>query len=216
MRVPDESVLFAKWLRDPFRIGAVVPSGASLARSMAAAVDHSRPGAVLELGGGTGAVTKALLRSGIPPCDLAIIERDAELYQLLRKRFPGSHVIHGDAMQAKDLLAAAGIDRVKAVVSGLPLLTMKPRTQMRILRQCVNLLDEDGVIVQFTYGPASPVPERRLARMGLEARLADRVWLNVPPAAVWRFERIGKTVEPKVRRRLWPFEAAAEEPGFGA
>lgn len=215
MKVPDESVLFAKWLRDPFRIGAVVPSGAALARAIAAAVDHGRPGKVVELGGGTGSVTKALLRAGIAPADLVVIERDKGLFKLLRQRFPAANVIHGDALKVRELLAAAGIERVKAVVSGLPLLTMKARTQKQILRQCVELLEPGGAIVQFSYSPGSPVPEKRLARMGLAARLADRVWLNMPPATVWRFERIGATTERRPVRELSPALCGPAEPPFG-
>jgi len=209
MNVRDDRMLFAKkWLRDPLRIGALVPSGAALARAVAAAVDRTRPGAVLELGGGTGAVTRALLRSGIAPRDLIIIERDEGLYRILTQRFPDSRVIHGDATRAKDLLAAAGVGAVKAVVSSLPLLAMSPRNQKLLLHQCFDLMGADGLLVQFTYGPASPVSERRLARLGLEAKLADRVWLNVPPATVWRFTRRPKAALAVVpRNSLGPRDA---------
>lgn len=201
MDISDEGVLFAKWLRDPLRIGAVVPSGAALAHAMAKAVDNARPGIVVELGGGTGAVTRALLKSGIAPADLVIIERDEGLYRLLVQRFPGTHVILGDAMHVKDLVRRAGLSPVKAIVSGLPLLAMAPRSQMILLRQCFALMGGDGLVVQFTYGPASPVPERRLKRFGLKAKLAKRVWRNVPPATVWRFTRADASdLAPRKRR----------------
>ncbi len=203
MNVRDETVLFAKWLRDPFRIGALVPSGPALARAMAAAVDVRRPGAVVELGGGTGAVTRALLKAGIAPRDLVIIERDEGLYRLLTQRFPGSCVIHGDALRAKQLVTRAGVGPVKAVVSSLPLLAMKGRRQKILLLQSFALMGEDGLFVQFTYGPASPVPERRLRRMGLEAKLAGRVWLNVPPATVWRFTAPAISAERVPVRSFW-------------
>ena len=203
MNVRDERVLFTKWLRDPLRIGAVMPSGAALAHAMASALDLAAPGAVLELGGGTGAVTRALLRAGVAPRDLVIVERDEGLHGILTQRFPGCRVILGDATRAKELLAAAGIDSVKAVVSSLPLLAMSPPTQQRLLRQCFDLMGPDGLFIQFTYGPASPVPERRLARMGLRAELAERIWLNMPPATVWRFTHLRRagTSERATRSR---------------
>lgn len=202
MDVRDERVLFAKWLRDPLRIGAVLPSGAALARAMAKAVDVAKPGTVVELGGGTGSVTRALLKSGIAPSDLVIIERDEGLYRLLVQRFPGCHVIFGDATHLKELVTAAGVGPVKAVVSGLPLLAMAPLRQRILLRQSFALMGEDGLFVQFTYGPASPVPERRLARLGLKAKLAKRVWRNMPPATVWRFTRSGPADLVSRKRRI--------------
>ena len=205
MDTRDKRVLFAKWLRDPLRIGAVLPSGAALARAMAKAADPARPGLVVELGGGTGAVTRALLKSGISPSNLVIIERDEGLYRLLVQRFPQARVILGDAMRVKDLVRH-GAGPVKAVVSGLPLLTMSPRIQAILLRQSFALMGDHGIFVQFTYGPASPVPERRLKRRGLEAKLAKRVWPNVPPATVWRFTKAAPVDTVPRKRRIGFFE----------
>jgi len=218
MDVRDERVLFAtRWLRDPLRMGAFLPSGPALARAVAQAVDAAAPGVVVELGGGTGAVTRGLLKAGIAPRDLVVIERDVGLHRVLARRFPELRVIHGDAMRVKELLAEAGVTKVKAVVSGLPLLNFTPRSQKLLLRQCFELMGEDGLIVQFTYGPASPVPERRLARMGLVAKLVTRVWLNMPPATVWRFTR-KRTAEaderPARRGPAWPWlRPKPEQPG---
>src|SRR6266700_3646147 len=63
------TALFLKrWLRRPLAMGAVMPSGRLLAAAMAKttkAVLEGRPGHVVELGAGTGEVTKALLAAGI-------------------------------------------------------------------------------------------------------------------------------------------------------
>jgi len=229
MDVHDEKMLFGKWLRNPLRIGAVVPSGAALAKAMATALGpeilgpgslqpealRTRPhGVVVELGGGTGSITRALLNSGIAPRDLVVIERDEGLYRLLTQRFPGSHIIHGDAARAKHLIRAAGIKKVAAVVSGLPLLNMKPRMQTVLLRQCFDLMDADGVFIQFTYGPVSPVPLRLLARLRLSAKLAERIWLNVPPATVWRFVRRQKGDGQRKKHRTFRFFEATLNTGF--
>jgi phosphatidylethanolamine/phosphatidyl-N-methylethanolamine N-methyltransferase len=189
MNVNDDRVLFSRWLRNPRRIGAVVPSGVALTRAIVAEVDLARPGAVVELGGGTGAVTRALLAGGVRPADLVVIERDQSLYRLLHERFPDVCVIHGDARKLPGLLAKAGVGPVKMVISGLPLLTMPLKAQMGILSGSFGVMPEDGVFIQFTYGPTSPVPERLVRRMGLTGRVMGRVWLNVPPATIWRFTR---------------------------
>jgi len=80
------AVFFGRWLRAPHRIGAVAPSSRFLARAMATQVDLRRPGPVIELGGGTGSVTKALLEAGLPVERLIVVERDVRLYKMLRRR----------------------------------------------------------------------------------------------------------------------------------
>src|SRR5271163_2108119 len=96
------TALFLKrWLRRPLAIGAVVPSGRLLAQAMAQATKaalEGRTGHVVELGAGTGEVTKALLAAGIAPERLVLIERDPELAIFLRRRFPGPRIIEGDAV----------------------------------------------------------------------------------------------------------------------
>src|SRR5215468_9352324 len=97
------TTLFLKrWLRRPFTMGAVVPSGRLLAEAMARATLANldgRDGHVVELGAGTGEVTKALLAKGIAPERLALVERDPELSLFLRRHFQGPRIIEGDAVR---------------------------------------------------------------------------------------------------------------------
>ncbi len=131
MNTEDEvAIFFARWLKAPQRIGAVAPSSRFLARAMATQVDLRRPEPVIELGGGTGSVTKALLEAGLPIDRLVVVERDVRLYKMLRRRFPGLRVVRGDARHLVDLLRPLGIEAVSAVVSSLPLVAM-PKTMRR-------------------------------------------------------------------------------------
>jgi phosphatidylethanolamine/phosphatidyl-N-methylethanolamine N-methyltransferase len=188
LRPDQEAVLFlARWLKAPHRMGAVVPSGRVLARAMAREIDPVGGGTVIELGGGTGSITRALLERGVAPRRLVVVERDRMLAALLRKRFPGVKVVRGDACLLVALLRPLGIESADAVVSSLPLLSMPKPVRRRIVEESFAFLGEDGPFVQFTYGVASPLaaPELRLA-----GEVADRVWANLPPAAVWRFRRL--------------------------
>jgi len=87
-------------------------------------------------------------------------------------------------------LRSAGIGPVKAIVSGLPLLSIPERICLRIVSEAMDVLGEDGVLVQFTYGPASPVSRRILTRLGLSAERSNWVVDNIPPASVWRYRTI--------------------------
>ncbi len=82
---------FRQWLREPRSIAALAPSGRELARRVAAAVGRDAR-TVVELGGGTGVITQALLERGIAPERLLVLERNPELHSHLEHRFPGVEV----------------------------------------------------------------------------------------------------------------------------
>jgi len=180
---------FLLWLRRPTHVGALVPSGKALATSMAARIKVDAPGVVVELGGGTGSITKAILAAGTAPQDLVVVEREAKLCAILAERFPQIRVLRGDARNLKRLLARAGIGPVKAVVSSLPLLSMDDRDCQRIVAGAFSVLPPEGEFLQFTYGPASPVSRRMRKHLGIDGQRSDWVLYNLPPAAVWRYRR---------------------------
>jgi phosphatidylethanolamine/phosphatidyl-N-methylethanolamine N-methyltransferase len=187
------TALFLKrWLRRPLAMGAVVPSGRLLAEAMAEATKvalEGRPGHVVELGAGTGEVTKALLAAGVAPERLALIERDPELAIFLRRRFPGPRIIEGDAVRLPRLLADHGVASVAAVVSSLPLLSLPAGIVNGIVGSAFEALPRDGALVQFTYGPTPPIARSVRERLRLDATHGRRIWRNVPPARVWSFRR---------------------------
>ena len=63
----DATIFFGLWLQKPLRIAAANPSGPYLADTLAHCVELEKPGPVLELGAGTGSLTRGLLRAGCPP-----------------------------------------------------------------------------------------------------------------------------------------------------
>jgi phosphatidylethanolamine/phosphatidyl-N-methylethanolamine N-methyltransferase len=185
-REPEIVLFLGRWLRAPHRIGAVAPSSRYLARAMAKEVDLRASEIVVELGGGTGSVTRALLDAGIPVDRLVVVESDERLYHALRRRFPRVTILLGDARQLMALLRPLGIRSVSAVVSSLPLFAMPKAMRRQIVDQSFTLLGEAGRFIQFTYSLTSPLARREL---GLKGRIAARIWLNVPPAVVWSFSR---------------------------
>jgi len=191
-----------RWLQNPKAVGALVPSGRSLASAMAAEIDPNAEGAVVELGGGTGNVTAALLESGIAPQDIAVVERDPSFARVIAARFPEVRLLQGDAAELRRLLREAGIGPVKAVISGLPLLSIPDRVCLRIISEAIEALNEDGVLVQFTYGPASPVSRRILTRLGLQAQRSSWVVDNFPPASVWRYRPAGRELGVALGERM--------------
>ncbi len=181
----ESRLLFKLWLKNPRKIGAVAVSSAELAAAMARQVPRG-PGYVVELGGGTGSVTKALLKAGIHPEKLGVLERDPTLHKLLQERYPGTRVLLGDAAKLQPLLKREGIDHVKAIVSSLPLVSMKRSLQDRITAQAFMVLEPGAPLIQFTYSLFSPIPRRRF---GVHGEVGDRVLQNLPPASVWIYRK---------------------------
>ena len=82
------------------------------------------------------------------------------------------------------LLARYGVDKVHAVVCGIPLLSMPKADATRLVRTCLDILEPDGRLYQYTYSLFSPLPYREL---GLAVRRVRRILFNIPPAAVWTY-----------------------------
>ncbi len=180
---------FRQWLKAPGRMGSVTPSSRFLARAMArqippAVLAEGAP--VVELGGGTGSITRGLLAAGIPAHRLFVVERDPSLAELLRARFAGVQVLCGDATALSALLAPHGVKRVGAIVSGLPLLLFPEDVLGRLVESCFGLLGSGRPLIQFTYGLKSPLAAQA---HHLTARRAGFVPRNVPPAFVWTYRR---------------------------
>ena len=177
-------------MRSPFKIGGFLPSSRSLARAMASGVDISRPGAIIELGAGTGVVTHALLKAGISPDKLVVIERDEKLHTLMSNQFPHLNILKADAIELDTVLASHGVTKINAIVSSLPFLVMPKEVRHAIQHHLATLIGDDGVLIQFTYGPKSPISSYMMRKYHLQGKRVKLVVANVPPAHVWAYRRI--------------------------
>ena len=184
-----QSLFLRALLAQPGTVGALCASSPRLAQRMAAWVDPAAPGLVLELGGGTGVITAALLARGVAPQRLVVVEQSAALAAHLQRRFPHVHVLHGDAAELARLTGAPGWPRdaagaplaVGCIVSGLPLLSIALPLRQRILHAGAALLAPGGQLLQFTYALRAPSPWQGA---GLIGQARQRVLANLPPARI--------------------------------
>ena len=152
---------------------------------MASRVDPG-PDPVLEIGAGTGVITRALLQRGVSPERLFVIEQDPFLAAFLEREFPDVCVRQGEALDTRCILAEEAVGRVRTIVSSLPLRNLPRVDQLETVRAMIGALTQGGQLIQFTYAAGCPIPSQKL---GLKAECLGRVWMNFPPAAVWRFTR---------------------------
>lgn len=174
-----------QWLRSPRQTAAVVPSSRRLAQAMVSALPET-VSKVVELGPGTGPVTRALVTRFPDPGSVVAVEINPAFAASLRRHFPSVLVSEGDARDLPSRLrevAPAGWSP-DAVVSSLGFLAMPSGVVREILRSAFSSMGQDGVLVQFTYGAKVPVSGEILADLGLESSRAGLVLRNAPPATV--------------------------------
>lgn len=182
LRLDDEMQFIRSWIEKPLSTGAVMPSSRVLARAMARYVDPQSNGPVIELGPGTGPVTEALVRRGVDPARLILVEFNPDFCRLLRSRYPAATVVQGDAYRLRRLLGNYIEEPAAAVVSGLPLVTKPLRTRLRLISEAMTLLAQGAPFVQFTYAMLPPIPKEL---SGVRAESSELIWMNLPPARVW-------------------------------
>jgi phosphatidylethanolamine/phosphatidyl-N-methylethanolamine N-methyltransferase len=176
-------MFFRRWLANPLQMGSVVPSSQALCERIVRQTRRTPEEAVLELGAGTGVVSRALLDSGIPPDRLIVVEIVPDMATHLRRVLPGVQVIEGDARHLPDLVPARWHGRIGTVVCGIPLVLL-PRAEQRRFIDAIQAVAPDRGFLHFSYCATSPLPARR---HGLAARREAWTPLNFPPASVWRY-----------------------------
>ena len=186
LRLDDEVRFLRSWIDKPLHMGAVMPSGKALARTMAAFVDKDAKGPVVELGPGTGAITTALLAHGIDQSRLVLVEFNPTFCALLRERYPLATVVQGDAYALRDTLWEVLKQPASAVVSGLPLVTKPMLTRLKLIREAFSAMSPGAPFVQFTYSVAPPIPK---TLPGVSTEASERIWMNLPPARVWVYRK---------------------------
>lgn len=177
---------FLKGLAErPRMTGAIAPSGEALAKAMARNVDLKSELPVIELGPGTGVVTKALIDRGVAPGRIIAIEYSPDFCRLLAERFPDITVIRGDAYDLDGTLDGRAPE-VSSVVSSLPLVARPLPDRNRLIESGLARMAPGTPFIQFSYtfkGPVQPLPGR------FTAESSRWIWMNMPPARVWLYRK---------------------------
>jgi phosphatidylethanolamine/phosphatidyl-N-methylethanolamine N-methyltransferase len=182
----DELKFFKGWIDKPKAVGSIVPTSSIAARRMASVVNPDSGLPVLEVGPGTGVITRAILARGVKPGNLYLVEYSEDFVRHLKAQFPGVNVIHGNAF---DLDATLGDKRdmvFDSVVSGVPLLNFPVSQRIRYIEDLLNRIPAGRPIMQLTYGPLSPVPA---GRGDYKVEHFDFVLRNIPPTQLWVYRR---------------------------
>src|SRR6516225_5023339 len=119
----DFSLFLGKFLRHGTAIASLAPSSPWLSRTTVRNADWERARVLVELGAGTGPITRVLAEKARPDCRVVVLERDPDFARLLHERFGGLanfDVVQGDSRDLLPILADRQIAAVDHVISGLP------------------------------------------------------------------------------------------------
>jgi phosphatidylethanolamine/phosphatidyl-N-methylethanolamine N-methyltransferase len=177
-------LFFKRWLANPLQMGSIIPSSPSLCNRIAALVERAQDEVVLELGAGTGVVSRALLAAGVPADRLVVVEIVPEMAAHLRTILPGVNVICGDAFELARDLPERLHGKVGTAICGIPLVLLPFEQQQRFVAAVEAVAPGKGFLL-YSYCVTSPLP---YGKLGLRARREAWTPLNFPPASVWRYQ----------------------------
>jgi phosphatidylethanolamine/phosphatidyl-N-methylethanolamine N-methyltransferase len=138
----DELRFFKGWLDKPKAVGAIMPTSSVTARRMASVIDTASGLPVLELGPGTGVITRAILKRGVDPQDLYTVEYSEDFAGFLRREFPDVHVIQGDAFNLDEALGEDRHLKFDAVISAVPLLSFPVASRIAYVEDLLDRMPE--------------------------------------------------------------------------
>ena len=181
--VANAGLFFRRWLANPLQMGSIIPSSPTLCRRIAALAHRAEDEVIVELGAGTGVISKALLAAGVPPEKLVVVEIVRDMAEHLRRALPGVNVIQGDAFELAKALPERMHGKVGTAICGIPLVMLPTEQQRRFVAAVESVAPGRGFLL-YTYCITSPLPHGTL---GLAAK--REVWTpsNFPPASVWRY-----------------------------
>lgn len=181
--VSNPAMFFRRWLANPMQMGSIVPSSPALCRRIVQQTRCAADEFVVELGAGTGVMSRALLDSGLPPHQLVVIEIVPDMADHLRRVLPGATVLQGDARLLPDILPAHVLGRIGTVICGIPLVLL-PLAEQRRFISAIGAVAPGRGFLHYSYCVTSPIS---LSTHKLTAKREAWTPLNFPPASVWRY-----------------------------
>ncbi|HVQ55908.1 MAG TPA: hypothetical protein VMS29_04050 [Pyrinomonadaceae bacterium] len=183
----NENIEFLQaFLKNPTKVGSIAPSSPELAREMLKGVKPDADNIVIELGVGTGAITKFLEELVPDNRSLLGIELDEGLVRLLSKSFPDLNIVCGNAAEMSEIHERSGLGKVSYIISCLPFVSLPGEIRDGVLNEVDKFMQKGCLFrtLQYAHGYYLPsaVKFRKMMqeRYGKERR-SPLVVKNVPP-----------------------------------
>ncbi len=167
----DILTFLGAYIRSPSQVGSVCPSSKYLGLSIANEVQRFEKIQLVQIGGGTGSITKYL-----PHNLLTVLETDKNLATKLTKRHPKADI--------KNQCGADYLLHYKKDFGCIVNVPLIGNVNAKRLKDAISLARQNGFLkwcIIYTYGNKSPLDDIGF----LNFSKSKRIWRNIPPATVW-------------------------------
>ena len=180
-----------EFVSKPMLTGSIVPSSQALADELLRGVDFHSAKSVIEVGPGTGAITRKIMGMIPPETTYYGLDINPVFVEKLTHLFPYGHFHVGSAENLAEYTRAKGLPLSGYVISGLPWSLIKPERQDKILENIAQVLGPEGEFRTFAYVHAHLLRYGRsffkiLPQHFKVVQAMPVVWANLPPAIVYR------------------------------
>ncbi len=173
---------FSESIKNFRTIGALAPCSPQAAEKMVESIDFTKARTIVEFGGGTGPVTKEILKRAHPDARVVVFEINDAFVDTLKKIDDARlTILHASAADAAAKLRELGMEKADYVVSTLPLAVLKDDVVESVFHAIKEILKPSGLYTQIQYGPFL---KKRIENEFGEVKTLF-VALNVPPAFVY-------------------------------
>jgi len=185
---------FQQFLTNPGAVGAISPSSQKLAMQMVDWIDWADVDAVAECGPGTGVFTERIISKMETNARFFGVELNPELHDAVQSRFVDYRFYNDSVENIEAMCTQEGIEKIDALVCSLPWASFSEELQDSCLDAMLRVLRTDGQFVTFAYLQGLALPAGRRFKKHLHetfssVELSEVVWMNLPPAIVYRCHR---------------------------
>ena len=181
-------VFFQEFLKHPRQIGSIIPSSRFLEQRILEAAGIATVKTVVELGSGTGGMTRAILREMPQNARLLSIEINPHFHTLVSSIRDDRLIAHlGNACGLKEIISMYGLSAPEALISGIPFSTMKHNEASQVIEAISSLLASNGRFVAYQVSKRV----ESLCRPFLGSGQMMVELLNIPPMRVYRWNKNG-------------------------
>ena len=184
----NENIQFLQaFLKNPGKVGSIAPSSTELALKMIEGIKPTEDNIVLELGVGTGAITKHLQEIVPDEKSYLGIELDRDLVKSLRKNYSNLKFVCGNALEATKIHQKSGLGKVGSIICCLPFVSLPNDVGDEILAQIEKFMQKGCTFRTFQYAHGFYFPSAIKLREFMRDRYGKSqksplIVKNVPPA----------------------------------
>lgn len=172
-------IFLKQGIRNIRQTGSLVGSSVHLSKQMTKDINFQQPLHIVELGAGTGTMTRYILSAMNKQTSLTAFEINPVLFGKLNRLDDHRLVkVNQNVLQLPEYVYDESVDYI---ISGLPLANIRKRQKLNILDACKRVLKPGGHYIQFQYS----LNDVSLLKRNFSSVKYGFTLLNIPPAVIY-------------------------------